>query len=116
MTDLRKAGPSGLDLLTASEAAERLEAGGTTSVALVEDCLARIAAHDGSLHAWTHALSQNTCGSYNTASGLNNNNTASNKVAVGTKVLIAITGSNSIACTPTAVIAAVAFGTRYPEW
>ena len=54
MTDLTKAGPGGLNLLTATEAAARLETGATTSVALVEDCLARIAARDGELHAWCH--------------------------------------------------------------
>jgi len=54
MTDLRNAGPGGLNLLTALEAAERLENGTATSAALVEDCLARIAARDGDLHAWTY--------------------------------------------------------------
>jgi Asp-tRNA(Asn)/Glu-tRNA(Gln) amidotransferase A subunit family amidase len=52
MTDLRHAGPAGLNLLTATEAAERLSKGQTTSVQLVEDCLARIAARDRDLHAW----------------------------------------------------------------
>jgi Asp-tRNA(Asn)/Glu-tRNA(Gln) amidotransferase A subunit family amidase len=46
MSDLRKAGPGGLNLLTALEAAERFKKGETTSVALVEDCLTRIAARD----------------------------------------------------------------------
>jgi Asp-tRNA(Asn)/Glu-tRNA(Gln) amidotransferase A subunit family amidase len=63
MADLRKAGPGGLNLLTALEAAEQIATGATTSVALVEACLARIAARDGDLHAWTyvdgeHALAQ----------------------------------------------------------
>src|SRR5262245_36774202 len=54
MPDLRNAGPAGLNPLTAIEAAERLARGAATSVKLVEDCLARIAARDGALHAWTH--------------------------------------------------------------
>jgi Asp-tRNA(Asn)/Glu-tRNA(Gln) amidotransferase A subunit family amidase len=54
MSDLRKAGPGGLNLLTALEAAKKLESGATTSVALVEACLARIDARDGELHSWTH--------------------------------------------------------------
>ena len=54
MTDLRNAGPGGLNLLTALDAAKRLESGATTSVKLVEDCIARIQARDGALHAWTH--------------------------------------------------------------
>ena len=63
MPDLRNAGPAGLNLLTATEAAERIARGATTSVALVEACLARIDARDGELHAWTyvdreHALAQ----------------------------------------------------------
>jgi Asp-tRNA(Asn)/Glu-tRNA(Gln) amidotransferase A subunit family amidase len=52
MPDLRNAGPGGLNLLTATEAAKRLESGTATSVKLVEDCLARIEARDGALHAW----------------------------------------------------------------
>jgi Asp-tRNA(Asn)/Glu-tRNA(Gln) amidotransferase A subunit family amidase len=54
MTDLTKAGPGGLNLLSATEAAARLQQGAITSVALVEACLARIAARDGDLHAWSH--------------------------------------------------------------
>ena len=54
MTDLKNAGPGGLNLLTATEAAVRLQQGATTSVALVEDCLARIAARDKDLRAWSH--------------------------------------------------------------
>ena len=54
MPDLKKAGPGGSNLLSALQMAERLEAGATTSVALVESCLARIAARDGDLHAWAH--------------------------------------------------------------
>jgi Asp-tRNA(Asn)/Glu-tRNA(Gln) amidotransferase A subunit family amidase len=53
MPDLRNAGPAGLNLLTATEAAEQLARGAATSVKLVEDCLARIDARDGALHAWT---------------------------------------------------------------
>src|SRR5918996_1449339 len=54
MSDLRKVGPGGLNLLTALEAAKKLESGAATSVALVEDCLARIDARDGELHSWIH--------------------------------------------------------------
>ena len=54
MPDLRNAGPAGLNLLTATEAAQRLTQGATSSVALVEACLARIDARDGALHAWIH--------------------------------------------------------------
>jgi Asp-tRNA(Asn)/Glu-tRNA(Gln) amidotransferase A subunit family amidase len=54
MPDLKKAGPGGSNLLTALQMTELLEAGATTSVALVEKCLARIKARDGDLHAWSH--------------------------------------------------------------
>lgn len=54
MADLRMKGPGGLSLLTASEAARRLESGSITSVRLVEDCLARIAARDPDVRAWQH--------------------------------------------------------------
>ena len=54
MPDLKKAGPGGSNLLSALQMAERLEAGATTSVELIENCLARIAARDGDLHAWAH--------------------------------------------------------------
>ena len=50
MSDLSKVGPVGLNLLTALEAAERLEKRAITSVGLVEDCLARIAARDHEVH------------------------------------------------------------------
>jgi Asp-tRNA(Asn)/Glu-tRNA(Gln) amidotransferase A subunit family amidase len=43
-----------LNLLTATEMAARLSRGETTSVALVEDCLARICNRDPTLRAWTH--------------------------------------------------------------
>ena len=54
MPDLKKAGPGGSNLLSALQMAEQLEASATTSVALIENCLARIAARDGDLHAWAH--------------------------------------------------------------
>ena len=49
---LRDRGPGGLNLLSATDAADKLERGETTSVALVQDCLARIAARDPDIHAW----------------------------------------------------------------
>ena len=54
MPDLRARGPGGLNLLTASEAAALIEGGKATSVRLVEDCLARIEAREGDVHAWAH--------------------------------------------------------------
>jgi Asp-tRNA(Asn)/Glu-tRNA(Gln) amidotransferase A subunit family amidase len=54
MADLRKAGPTGSNLLTALDAAEQISTGSLTSLALVEACLARIAARDRELHAWAH--------------------------------------------------------------
>jgi len=54
MPDLRERGPGGLNMLTAAEASRRLEGGAATSVRLVEDCLARIAARDADLHAWAY--------------------------------------------------------------
>jgi Asp-tRNA(Asn)/Glu-tRNA(Gln) amidotransferase A subunit family amidase len=51
---LRDRGPGGLNLLSATEAAGKLERGETTSVALVEDCLARIAAREPEIHAWAY--------------------------------------------------------------
>jgi Asp-tRNA(Asn)/Glu-tRNA(Gln) amidotransferase A subunit family amidase len=45
-------GPGGLALLTAAEAAARLEAGDITSEALVRDCLARIEAREPAVGAW----------------------------------------------------------------
>jgi Asp-tRNA(Asn)/Glu-tRNA(Gln) amidotransferase A subunit family amidase len=47
-------GPGGLNLLTATEAAQRIERGAATSVRLVEDCFARIEARDPEIHAWAH--------------------------------------------------------------
>ncbi|NBP71836.1 MAG: hypothetical protein EBU57_01250, partial [Alphaproteobacteria bacterium] len=63
MASLVKDEPSGLNALTASEAASRIAAGEITSERLVGDCLDRIGAHDDTLHAWTyvdadHALAQ----------------------------------------------------------
>ena len=43
-----------LNRLTAAEMAERLARRKTTSVALVEACLARISVRDSELHAWAH--------------------------------------------------------------
>ena len=45
-------GPGGLNLLSATQAAEKIAAGEATSLALVEDCLARIAAREPDVHAW----------------------------------------------------------------
>jgi Asp-tRNA(Asn)/Glu-tRNA(Gln) amidotransferase A subunit family amidase len=59
MSDLRHAGPGGLNLLTALEAAQQLASGSTTSVALVEACLARIDARDRDIHAWTYIDREN---------------------------------------------------------
>jgi Asp-tRNA(Asn)/Glu-tRNA(Gln) amidotransferase A subunit family amidase len=59
MSELSKAGPGGINLLTALDAAEQLVKGETTSEALVEDCLARIAARDGEVHGWTHVDREN---------------------------------------------------------
>ncbi|MEX2455491.1 MAG: amidase [Rhodospirillaceae bacterium] len=52
MTSLETAGPAGLNLLGASEAAAAIARGDLTSEALVADCLDRIAARDPDLHAW----------------------------------------------------------------
>ena len=52
MPDLRARGPGGLNLLSASAASARLARGDITSVALVEACLARIAARDGEIGSW----------------------------------------------------------------
>lgn len=54
MVDLAKKGPMGLNALTASEAAARLEAGDLTSETLVRDCLARIEAREGDVQAWDY--------------------------------------------------------------
>ena len=52
MADLRRAGPAGLNLLSASEAAAQIAAKKITSEALVSDCIARIEARNPALHAW----------------------------------------------------------------
>lgn len=54
MSDFAGQAPTGLDSLTAREAARRITAGEITSEALVSDCLSRIDAHDGTLGAWTY--------------------------------------------------------------
>jgi Asp-tRNA(Asn)/Glu-tRNA(Gln) amidotransferase A subunit family amidase len=45
-------GSHGLNLLSATDAAEKITSGETTSVAVIEDCLARIAAREPEIHAW----------------------------------------------------------------
>ena len=45
-------GSGALNLLSATDAARKLECGETSSVALVQDCLARIAAREPDIHAW----------------------------------------------------------------
>jgi len=45
-------GPGGLNLLSATQAAEKIAAGETTSLGIVEDCLARIAAREPDICAW----------------------------------------------------------------
>ncbi len=54
MTDLRKSGPGGLNLLSAGEAAGKIASGEITSEALVGDCLARIRARDPEIGAWAY--------------------------------------------------------------
>jgi len=54
MVDLTKKGTMGLNGLTASELAVRLEAGDITSEALVRDCLARINMREADIHAWDY--------------------------------------------------------------
>lgn len=49
---LQDRGPGGLNLLSATQAAERIAAGETTSLAIVDDCLARIAARESDIRAW----------------------------------------------------------------
>ena len=54
MPDLRTKGPAGLNIPTALELSEKLEAGQTTSVAIVQDCLERIKARDPDIRGWAH--------------------------------------------------------------
>src|SRR3990172_6781415 len=54
MADLRYMGPTGRNLLNASDAATRIAAGEITSEALVADCLARIRARDPDIGAWAY--------------------------------------------------------------
>jgi Asp-tRNA(Asn)/Glu-tRNA(Gln) amidotransferase A subunit family amidase len=49
---LRDRGPGGLNLLSATQAAEKIATGETTSRAIVDDCLARIAARELDIGAW----------------------------------------------------------------
>ncbi len=49
---MQGSGPRGLNLLSATDAAEKITSGETTSVAVMEDCLARIAARESEIHAW----------------------------------------------------------------
>src|SRR5690242_17542959 len=54
MPDLRSKGPTGLNLLSATELSAQLEKQRTTSVAIVQDCLARIAAREPEIRGWAH--------------------------------------------------------------
>src|SRR6185503_7464271 len=54
MPDLRTKGPVGLNLLTAVELSEKIAAGQTTSVAILQDCLNRIKARDPDIRGWAH--------------------------------------------------------------
>lgn len=49
---LRDRGPGGLNLLSTTQVAQKLAAGETTSLAIVDDCLARIAAREPDIRAW----------------------------------------------------------------
>lgn len=49
---LQGRGAGGLNLLSATQAAEKIASGETTSLAIVEDCLARIAARESDIRAW----------------------------------------------------------------
>ncbi|MGY9006138.1 MAG: amidase [Alphaproteobacteria bacterium] len=54
MADLAKMGPMGLNALGARDAAIQLAAGDITSEAIVRDCLDRIDAREGVVHAWDY--------------------------------------------------------------
>jgi Asp-tRNA(Asn)/Glu-tRNA(Gln) amidotransferase A subunit family amidase len=54
MPDLRERGPAGLNLLTATELSAKLEEKQTTSVAIVEDCLDRIASREPDIRGWAY--------------------------------------------------------------
>jgi len=51
---LRNKGPAGLNLLTATELSREIEQGRTTSVAIVEHCLERIAAREPVIRGWAY--------------------------------------------------------------
>lgn len=52
MVELSDKGPGGLNLITATEVAQKIAAGETTSEAVVSDCLNRIEARDPQIQAW----------------------------------------------------------------
>ena len=54
MADLAKMGPMGLNALGARDAAIQLASGDITSEAIVRDCLDRIDAREGVVHAWDY--------------------------------------------------------------
>ena len=54
MRDLKKAGPGGLNYLSAVEVAKKLNSGEITAVEVVQDCLARISARDKDIGAWKY--------------------------------------------------------------
>ena len=54
MPDLRTKGPAGLNILTAAELSEKIAAGQTTSVVIVQDCLNRIEAREPDIRGWAH--------------------------------------------------------------
>ena len=54
MPDLREKGPGGFNLLIATESSRKLEGKQTTSVEIVRDCLARIAAREPEIRGWAY--------------------------------------------------------------